>query len=262
MKLISWNVNGLRSIEKKGVGDFLIKESPDIFCIQETKIGESQLSSVKIELSGYNPYFSSATKKGYSGVATYINSNLPIEKDNIGFGIGNASFDSEGRVLITNHEDFILYNIYFPSGTMGETRQNFKYGFLSAFYDHIKSLNKSVRERLIICGDFNICHREIDIHHPDKAEKLGLSGFLPEERKWMDAFQALGFIDSFRHIHGDDKDQYTWWTYRAGARGKNLGWRIDYIFISEALRNRLKGANILSSVLGSDHAPVMINLMD
>ena len=260
MKLVSWNVNGLRSIQKKGFQDFIDSYKPDLLCLQETKIGINQLEGIPTDVEKYGSAFSGANKNGYSGVATYYSrKGTPDVKKNK-HGIGEKIFDSEGRFVITEHDDFRLYNIYFPSGTSGEIRQDYKYKFLDRFLKHVKALPKKTRDKLIICGDFNICHREIDIHHPDKATKQELSGFLPDERSWMDRFVEAGFVDTFRHSNGDVKDRYSWWSYRAGARGKNLGWRIDYFFVSDALKNRIKKADILHDVTGSDHCPVTLEI--
>lgn len=258
MKLISWNVNGIRAAYNKGLLAYLHAEAPDIVCIQETKAHSDQLSAEQIAPLSGPGYFSSAIKKGYSGVATLT---TPASKPRDALtGIGIDIFDTEGRFLITEHDSFTLYNIYFPSGTTGNIRQEFKYTFLEAVYDHLAALPAEKRDRSIVCGDFNICHRPIDIHHPDKAKKLELSGFLPEERAWLDRFVALGFVDTFRHVHGDISDRYSWWTYRAGARQKNLGWRIDYFFVPEAMKNRIQNADIQSSIPGSDHAPLVLEL--
>lgn len=258
MKIISWNVNGLRAVCKKGFYDFLQKESPDILCIQETKALPEQLSPEEIAPTGYKSDFSSAVKKGYSGVAIYYKEDLDVKI--IAKAIGLEKFDSEGRFIIFTAGDYLIYNIYFPSGTTGAERQSFKYEFLDALYDHLDKLPNAQKEKLIICGDYNICHKDIDIHHPRQAEKLELSGFLPAEKAWMDKFAASGLCDSFREIHGSEKKAYSWWSYRAGARGKNLGWRIDYFFVSNALKSKMKSAEILAHYTGSDHCPVMLEI--
>jgi exodeoxyribonuclease-3 len=260
MRILSWNVNGLRSAYQKGFHQLLNVENPDIVCLQETKMQESQFSALTELTSFGHWYFSSAEKKGYSGVAIGVNNKLHGTLILEGNGIGLSEFDSEGRFLIMRHPSFVLYNIYFPSGTSGEERQQFKYRFLDAFASHIESLPAEDRKRLVVCGDFNICHREIDIHHPEKATKLGLTGFLPEERKWMDRFCDLGFVDTFRHVHGDITQQYSWWSFRAGSRKKNLGWRIDYIFTSQELAPHATSAALRQNVLGSDHCPALLEL--
>lgn len=262
MKLISWNVNGLRSVFQKGFLGFLETYQPDLVCLQETKITSEQLAELSLCPPQYELFHSSALKKGYSGVLTYVHQRLAPGLFPPRTGIGIEHFDSEGRFVISDHGDFTLYNVYFPSGTTGEVRQGFKYEFLTALYQHLCSLPQEARDKLVICGDFNICHRESDIHHPDKATKLGLSGFLPDERKWMDQFTELGFVDAYRLIHGPDKREYSWWTFRSGARSKNLGWRIDYFFVASALVPRVKDAQLLTTVIGSDHCPVMLDLKD
>ncbi len=258
MKLISWNVNGLRSVCAKGFIDFVLKEKPDLLCLQEIKIQEEQIKPEDMVPPGYSVVFSPAKKSGYSGLATFVRAENAIPKAVKGIGV--KEFDSEGRFLITKHKGMLLYNVYIPSGTMGEQRQDFKYKFLDAFEQHLSGLSKGDFSKLVICGDFNICHRDIDIHHPREAEKRQLSGFLPDERKWMDRFTDLGFIDTFRYVQGEVKDIYSWWSYRAGARKKNLGWRIDYFFTAKALAKKIKRADILSQVPGSDHCPIVLEL--
>ncbi len=259
MKLLSWNVNGLRSVLAKGFSGVVKKEGPDVVCLQETKIQDAHIKPLAAELPPGVWEYSFAAKKGYSGVATLSTpgAHLLTLRDR---GIGNKNFDSEGRFLISAHPEFTLYNIYFPSGTMGDERQAFKYRFLDAFHRHLSELPAASRERLVLCGDFNICHREIDIHHPVEATKRKLTGFLPDERKWMSSLCELGFVDCFRHVHGDAPGKYTWWTFRAGARKKNLGWRIDYFFVSKKLAKKIRGAEILSEVEGSDHCPITLEL--
>lgn len=260
MKIISWNVNGLRSILKKGFGEFVESYNPDILCLQEIKIGREQPIPEELRQLGYELVVSAAEKKGYSGVLTFVKEGTPFSAKKSKLGINIAEFDSEGRFAITEHEDFLLYNVYIPSGTTGELRQQFKYDFLEHFLKHLKKLSQGKRKRLVICGDFNICHRSIDIHHPDVATKRQLSGFLPEEREWLDLFIDSGFVDTFRLINGDKKDIYSWWSYRAGSRGKNLGWRIDYLFVAKELSKKVVDASIETSINGSDHCPVTLTL--
>lgn len=261
MRLISWNVNGLRSVCAKGLYRFVAREKPDILCLQETKLQHEHLDYRELVPPGYDSYFFSAKKKGYSGVCIFFRDDLSPAPKNLRTGIGDGPIDDEGRVLAADLPQFTLYNIYFPSGTMGEERQNFKYRFLDLIYRHFSSV-KQKKSNLLVCGDFNICHRPIDIHHPEIAEARGLSGFLPEERKWMDSFLALGFEDTFRRVNGDIPDRYTWWSFRAQSRQKNLGWRIDYFFASAGLANSVINADILGSVSGSDHCPIVIELQD
>jgi len=262
MKLVCWNVNGIRAVRKKGFADFVRRSKADVISIQEPKVGRSQIDEVDISTPGYQHYFSLAEKKGYSGVVSYVSDKLktpPNSQENQQV-LGIEKFDREGRVVVTDVGDITLYNIYFPSGTTGDIRQDYKYEFLDAVYQHIENLKPAVRKKLIVCGDFNICHRELDIHHPETAERQELSGFLPEEREWMDRFEELGMLDSFRLINGDKADKYTWWSYRAGARDKNLGWRIDYFWVSKELKDRVSKATILNRTTGSDHCPIVLEL--
>jgi exodeoxyribonuclease-3 len=259
MKLALWNVNGLRSIFGKGFDQFIKNENPDIFCLQEIKANQDQLSIDHLDIiKDYSGFYSSALKKGYSGVAIFAKHGIDVL--NHEFNVIHPILGTEGRIVKCGFKHFDLYNIYFPSGSSGEIRQNLKYEFLDEILLYFSKLGKSDFDRTIVCGDFNICHREIDIHHPDKATKLELSGFLPNERAWMDKFCALGFIDSFRHIHGDKKQAYTWWSFRANSRAKNLGWRIDYFFVSKNLANKVLKAEILCDVKGSDHCPLTLEL--
>lgn len=259
MKIISWNINGLRSILKKGLPDFISSRNPDLLCLQEIKIDSIALENENIEFKNYQINYSCAEKKGYSGVATLIKSKHSLSSPPL-CGIGKKEFDSEGRFLIHQLPEFTICNSYFPSGTSGDERQDFKYSFLDSIYSHLQKLPKEHKEKMIICGDFNICHKEIDIHHPREAEKRMLSGFLPDERKWMDKFAGLGFTDSYRHLNPNKTGEYSWWTFRANAREKNLGWRIDYIFVGSGLVKKIKSAKILTDVYGSDHCPVEITL--
>lgn len=271
MRIFSWNVNGIRAIYKKGFTEFLDEHQPDILCIQETKAHPDQLTNDQKEPAGYKSIFSSAEKKGYSGVAIYYRSDIKLkdlhedpssQTDILQKLFQDTKFKNEGRFNLSYiaDKDFYLFNIYYPSGTSGAERQAYKYEFLDYVLSEINKLPSAVRDRLIIAGDYNICHREIDIHHPDRATKQELSGFLPEERAWFSNFLESGFTDTFRHCQGDVKDRYSWWSYRANARAKNLGWRIDYIATAEAMNSQLKSADILSDQQGSDHAPIMLEL--
>ena len=258
-RLISWNVNGIRAVKKKGFDDFVQHYQPDILCLQEIKIDAEAFKPEDMVPPAYQSYCSHAEKKGYSGVATLVNNGLQPKKEKIIKGLGD-NLDSEGRCLISEHEAFILYNLYLPSGTTGDARQTFKYSYLDSLLAHFKSLSKKKRDKLILCGDFNICHKDIDIHHPRVAEKRELSGFLPEERQWMDALCKAGFVDTFRHVKQKEENRYTWWSFRAGSRKKNLGWRIDYFFTAKALADKILNADILEHVEGSDHCPVLLDL--
>lgn len=258
IKLISWNVNGLRSIYRKDLEGLFGRENPSLLCLQETKIAEVDLCQLPKPPVGYDAFFSSAKRKGYAGVCTYVSSLIPHRENKLRTGIGAPAHDDEGRFLITDHRDFIVCNTYFPSGTTGEVRQKVKYKFLDEFLDFLSNLSRAQRKKLIICGDFNICHREIDIHHPKIATQRELSGFLPDERAWMDRLVSAGFVDTFRHLNGDKLQQFSWWTFRAGARKKNLGWRIDYVFVAKELAGAIKKAQIHGAVMGSDHCPVSV----
>lgn len=252
LRLLSWNVNGLRSVAKKGFFEFIEEYSPDILCIQETKAREEDIPKELKEISDYYSYFSSPERKGYSGVGVYTKEN-PIS---VNTNLGISKFDSEGRVLILEYSNFILFNVYFPNGKMSSERLKYKMDFYKMFLDHVKNLLNQDK-RLVICGDVNTAHKEIDIARPKENEKI--SGFLPEERAWMDIFIKTGFIDTFR-LFNKNPANYSWWDYKSKARERNVGWRIDYFFISNSLTGILKSAFILNDVFGSDHCPVGIEL--
>lgn len=252
MKIISFNLNGIRSAISKGFYEWLEKESPDILCVQEIKAMPEQIDVLKFRELGYFSYINSAEKPGYSGVAVFSKK----EPDFIKAGIGIQKFDKEGRLLRMDFGDLTFINSYFPSGTMGDVRQDIKMAYLDAFQNFVNNL-KAERPNIILSGDYNICHKEIDISNP--KNKKGVSGFLPEEREWVTKFIESGFIDSFR-VFDQSGDKYSWWSYRAGARAKNLGWRIDYHMVSETLRDRLKNAAILSGINMSDHCPVVLEM--
>lgn len=250
MKMISWNVNGLRAVSKKGFSDWILKENPDILCIQETKLQEEQLVEQLRNIEGYESYFSFARRKGYSGVAIYTR-HKPIS---IKYGFGIEKFDSEGRILQMEYPGFTLLNIYFPNGQMNDERLQYKLDFHDILLEYCLELRKE-KKNLIICGDYNIAHKEMDLKNPKANEKR--SGFLPIERSWIDKFIENGFIDSFRYIN-PEKIQYSWWSYRYKARERNAGWRIDYHFISQEMKEKIREANILEEVMGSDHCPVSL----
>lgn len=247
-KIFSYNVNGLRSAISKGLLDWIKIENPDILCIQETKMQEDQFDKKIFSDLGYEQFWNSAEKKGYSGVVI-LSKNKP---DQTTYGLGNKKFDIEGRVIRLDFGDITLINSYFPSGTTGDVRQEFKMEYLAEIQNFIQSLKKP-RPNIILCGDFNIAHKPIDINFPLKHTKS--SGFLPEERAWMDDFLATGFIDTFREFD-ERPEQYSWWSYRANSRAKNLGWRLDYHMVTTSLKGRLKAAGILQDVVHSDHCPV------
>ncbi|MDR3226972.1 MAG: exodeoxyribonuclease III [Prevotellaceae bacterium] len=250
MNLISYNLNGIRSALGKDLIGWLKTENPDILCIQETKAQPDQMGSQLFEDLGYNCYWHSAVRRGYSGTGIVSRINF----DNVSFGIGIEKFDAEGRLIRADFGDKTLICSYFPSGTMGDIRQEFKMEYLYAFTKYIKQL-RNERPNLIITGDFNICHKPIDINNPEKH--INVSGFLPEERQWFDEFIELGFVDTFREFCNDG-ERYSWWSYRSGARPRNIGWRIDYFLVSESLKDKLADADILDAVVHSDHCPVKL----
>lgn len=253
MKIISYNVNGIRAALRKELDQWLSEVQPDIVCLQEVKANEEQVDLSIFEDLGYKHiYWHSAVKKGYSGVA--ILSKNPAKSIKIGMGID--VYDSEGRTILCEFENFTLINTYFPSGTSGDERQNFKYNFLDDYLKYIESL-KANYKNLIVCGDFNICHKAIDIHNPERNKNT--SGFQPAERDWVTKFiDKKGFVDAFRKFD-ESPGKYSWWTYRAGARGKNLGWRIDYFMVQKEFANQLTNSVLHNDAFHSDHCPVEID---
>ena len=251
MKIVSYNLNGIRAAMSKGLLEWLQQENPDVFCVQETKAQPEQIDTLAFRELGYEHiYIHSAEKKGYSGVAIFSKQ----EPDRIAVGMNNPVYDKEGRVLRADYGDITIVCAYIPSGTTGDVRQDFKMQFLDAFYDYLQQLRKE-RPNLIVCGDYNICHKPIDINHPER--QTGVSGFLPEERAWLDKLEASGMTDSFR-MFCKEAEKYSWWSYRFGARERNAGWRIDYHWVSGNIPARLTNAAILTEAVHSDHCPVSV----
>jgi len=251
-KIISYNVNGVRAAINKGLIDFLKKEQFDIVCLQETKAMKEQVALSLIEDLGYHHHWFSAEKKGYSGVATF-SKQAP---DKVVEGCGIDKYDREGRIIRTDFGEVSILNCYFPSGTAGDIRQDFKYEYLDDFYTWIKKLRKT-RKQLIVVGDYNIAHTENDIHNPKSNKKN--SGFLPEERAWMTKWFESGFVDAYRHLN-PEKIEYSWWSYRANARANNKGWRLDYAMVTEPLKENIKRSVILTEAVHSDHCPILLEL--
>ena len=254
MRIISYNVNGIRAAIKKGFIDWLSTNPADIICLQETKATKDDADYKSIEALGYETFWFSAQKKGYSGVAVFTK----IKPTNIVYGNGIEQSDFEGRVIRVDFGDITLINAYYPSGTSGDERQTYKYQWLNEFNDYLNKLRET-RPKLIVTGDYNIANHPIDIHDP-KGNKNS-SGFLPEEREWLTNFYQTGWVDSFRHLNPDTKDAYTWWSQRfPTVRLQNKGWRIDYISVTDNLKDRITAATIYPDVKHSDHCPIYLEL--
>jgi exodeoxyribonuclease-3 len=254
MKLLSWNVNGIRAVAKKGMIDWLVKDDADIICLQETRVFDPQELDKSILSPGkYASYWSAALeKKGYSGVAVYTK-QLP---EKVETSLGAKKFDTEGRTLVAYYDNFALLNIYFPNGKQNEDRLQYKMDFYDAFLSFCDGLKKR-KMSLIMCGDFNTAHNEIDLARP--KENRDVSGFLPKERAWIDEYISHGYVDTLRMFH-PEPGLYSWWDMKTGARARNVGWRIDYFFVSEDLRPKVKDAFIAKDVTGSDHCPIGIEI--
>ncbi len=252
MKIYSYNMNGIRSALNKGFTDWMKAAFPDILCVQETKAQPEQVDLEGLHKIGYRDYWHSAEKKGYSGVLILARE----EPGHLEIGMGHTEYDKEGRVIRADYGDLSVLDVYIPSGTTGDIRQEIKMAFLDDFLDYLTELRRS-RPKLLVCGDFKIAHNEIDIHNP--AGNKNNSGFLPEERAWVGKFLESGFVDSFRYLNPGTV-KYSWWSFRANARSKNLGWRLDYHMITEELLPGLRGAGIENDVKHSDHCPVWIDL--
>lgn len=254
MRILSYNVNGIRAALSKGLADWMAQENPDVLCLQETKAQLDQIPQTLFEDMGYKGYFVAAEKKGYSGVGILTKK----EPDAVYYGMQNEKYDCEGRVIRADFGNLTVVCVYIPSGTTGDVRQTFKMEFLTDFEQFITQL-RAERPNVVVCGDYNIAHKPIDINHPER--QVGVSGFLPEEREWLTQFIETGMIDSFREFD-DRAEQYSWWTYRMGARKRNAGWRIDYHLVSAPLRSSLVGAGIMQEVVHSDHCPVWVEIKD
>jgi len=252
MKIISYNVNGIRAAVKKGFLDWLKESNADVVCIQETKAQEEQIPAMDFSMLGYETYSFSAQKKGYSGVAILCKKT----PDKVVRGMGIEKYDFEGRFIRADFGEVSVISVYHPSGSSGDLRQEFKMQWLDDFQNYILELRKE-RPKLIISGDYNICHEAIDIHDPVRNKKS--SGFLPEEREWMSGFLAEGFIDTFRYLIKEPHN-YSWWSYRANARANNKGWRIDYHMITENIKTNLKSVAIQPDAFQSDHCPIIVEL--
>ncbi len=255
MNIICWNVNGLRALHKKGNLQWLIKKSPDIFCMQEVKVQEDQLIDEIKNIAGYHAYFDhSKLRKGYSGVAVYTK----IKPEKVDYGMGIPEFDQEGRLLGLYFKDFVLINIYFPNGGGGPVRLDYKLRFYDAFLEYIENIRKpkdgSKGKKVVFCGDINTAHEAIDLARPKENEEN--TGFLPEERAWLDQVVNQGYIDVFRHLYPTKTGAYTYWDMKTAARERNVGWRIDYFFVSLDMVKDIKDIIIHSEVLGSDHCPL------
>lgn len=252
MKILSWNVNGIRAAQKKGFLEWLARESPDILCVQETKAHPDQLDVFLLNPPGYHVYWNAAEKKGYSGVATFTKKKPAQVKS----GFGTPRFDSEGRVMVTEFQEFTLLNIYFPNGGRGPERVQFKLEFYEETLAFVQKL-KAEGKKVIISGDYNTAHQAIDLARPEANQTV--SGFLPEERAWLDRWIGHGQVDIFRKFNPHPQ-QYTWWDMKSAARERNVGWRIDYHFVTKDLVSAVQDATIHPDVMGSDHCPVGLQL--
>jgi len=251
LKVLSYNVNGIRAALKKGLADWLQAADPDVLCVQETKALQEQVDTGVFEDLGYHHYWFSAQKKGYSGVAIFTKK----EPNKVVYGSGIDHMDFEGRILRADFDEVSVMSLYLPSGTNVD-RLDYKFKFMDEFQDYIEKLKKEI-PNLVICGDYNICHEAIDIHDPVRNKTV--SGFLPEERSWLDGFMKSGFIDSFRYLNSEPH-HYSWWSYRANARNNNKGWRIDYALVSSPLKENISRSFILPEAKHSDHCPVGLEL--
>ena len=254
MKIISWNINGIRAAEKKGLVAYLQASDADVVCLQETKAQPDQLPPTLLSVPDYQVWFNGAERKGYSGTAAYCR-RPPVS---VATGFGIPEFDTEGRTQILDFQDILLYNIYFPNGGSGPERLDYKMRFYAAFHTHVLA-HVAAGRSVVVCGDVNTAHREIDLARP--KENSTVSGFLPQERAFLDLFTTSGFIDTFRLFH-QEGSQYTWWDQKTRARDRNVGWRIDYFYVSADLLPRIKDAFIQPEIQGSDHCPIGLVISD
>jgi len=254
MKLISWNVNGVRAVVKKGFLNWLDQAQPDILCLQETKAHVDQLAAEILTDHGYHTYWHSGERRGYSGVATFCKEEPLYVQE----GLGIERYDAEGRVLVTEHENFLLYNIYFPNGQKDNERLQYKLDF---YDDLLPIINEQVESgnNVVVTGDWNTAHHPIDLARP--KQNVNTSGFMPIEREKLDMYVENGWIDTFRLFH-QEGERYSWWTYRFGARERNVGWRIDYFFVNEGFLDNVEDADIHDEIMGSDHCPVSLELSE
>ncbi len=253
MNLFSWNVNGIRAIQKKGFLTWLTESQPDVLAIQETKAHPDQLDDVLRKPDGYHTYWASAERKGYSGVALY-SKKRPLS---VQIGLGIPEYDREGRTIVADYGDFVLLAAYFPNGGRDHSRVPFKMAYKRDFLEYTEALRRDGKA-VIFCGDINTAHRPIDLARPRQNQNT--TGFLPLERAWIDEVINAGYIDSFRQLYPDQQGAYSWWTYIGGARDRNVGWRLDYFFLTPKLLPRVIDARIHNDVLGSDHCPVSLEI--
>jgi exodeoxyribonuclease-3 len=253
VKIVTWNVNGLRAVVQKGFYEFWEAQSPDFLCLQETKCHPDQLQDALSSPLGWKSFWSSAQRPGYSGTVTFSRET----PERVDHGIDIPKFDAEGRLVVTQFKDFTLYNCYFPNGGSGQERHDFKQEFLNRFSYHLQK-RVAAGENVIVVGDYNVAYLDIDVYDPKALSSE--SGFLPEEREWMRHFLEKGFIDGFRYFHPEEKHRYTWWSYFQNARVGNRGWRIDHICVSRGLEKKIKAVEILDRQEGSDHCPVVMEI--
>jgi exodeoxyribonuclease-3 len=252
LRIVSWNVNGVRSVRSKGFLESLLAGGPDIVCLQETKIQPEQLDDYLNGPPRYRAYWAFPQRKGYGGVATFS-----VEKPvSVSYDLGESGLDIEGRVIAAEYLDFTLFNVYFPNGKASQERLDYKMAFYDVFLEHADALRKAGK-KLVICGDVNTAHNEIDIARPKENSKV--SGFLPIERAWMDKLVSHGYVDTFRHFN-KEPGQYTWWDMKSGARARNVGWRIDYFLVSKDLLPAVTASFMMKDVMGSDHCPIALDL--